>query len=231
MIQSKRDIKNAGAFYKRQKEGAMDIQVQELIDKIKKDGIDSASQEADRLKNEAEAEARQIVETAKKEAAEIIAKGKQDAERSEKAGIAALQQASRNLVLAFKEKIQALLDNLVITQLGKSYNDDILKVVIPELIKSWPAKKTDSLAILLSSASLGKLESFFKTKLTGELKKGLEIKVDHSLTEGFRIANKDGSAYYDFSADSVAEMLCAYLNPHLAEILSGSMKDKEIKEI
>jgi len=200
----------------------MDIQVQELIDKIKKDGIESASQDAAKLKKGAEAEAKQIVEAAKKEAAEIIAKGKQDAERSEKAGVAALEQASRNLVLAFKGEIQALLDKLVAQQLETSYSSDVLKTVLPEILKTWGEKKVNSLAVILPEASLGKVEGFFKTKLAAELKKGLELRSDRNLAGGFRIAQKDGSAYYDFSADSVAEMLCAYLNPRLAEILRAS---------
>ena len=204
----------------------MDIQVQELIDKIKKDGIESASQEAARLTNEAETEARQIVEAAKKEAEEIIAKGKRDAERSEKAGIAALEQASRNLVLAFKGEIQALLDRIVSQELSVAYSGDVLKAALPEILKAWGAKGSDSLAVLLPEDSLGKLQAFFKDKLAAELKKGLELRSDRNLAGGFRIANRDGSAYYDFSAESVAEMLCAYLNPHLAEILKGSAKSQ-----
>ena len=202
----------------------MDIQVQELINKIKKDGVESASEEAARLKREAEAEARHIVEAAKKEAADIIAKGKQDAERSEKAGKAALEQASRNLILAFKGEIQALLDKVTVEQLGKSYNDDVLKAVLPEILKAWGTKEANSLAILLPEASLTKLKTFFKGKLAAELKKGLELRSDRHLAAGFRIAKKDGSAYFDFSADSVAELLSAYLNPHLAEILKTSAK-------
>ena len=97
----------------------MEIQVQELIDKIKKDGIESALQESAQLKQKAEAEAKQIIEAAHKEAADIVAKGKQDAERSEKAGKAALEQASRNLVLVFKDEIQALLEKIVSQELCK----------------------------------------------------------------------------------------------------------------
>jgi V/A-type H+-transporting ATPase subunit E len=202
----------------------MDIQVQELIDKIKRDGIESASEEAARIKREAEAEARQIVESAKKEAESIITRGREDAGRSEKAGIAALEQASRNLVLAFKGEIQSLLDKLMAQQLGASYGEDTLKAVLPELIRSWAAKGEDNLTLLLSEADLGKLRGFFTEKLTAELKKGLELKADRNLAAGFRIANRDGSAYYDFSADSVAELLAAYLNPRLAEILKTSSK-------
>ena len=207
----------------------MEIQVQELIDKIKRDGVETASREAVKVKQEAEAEAGQILEAAKKEAAEIIAQGKSDAERFEKAGIAALEQASRNLVLAFKGEIQALLDKIIEASLEKSYSDDVLKAVLPELIKSWAknaGENANSLAILLPEASLTKLQSFFKEKLASELKKGLELRSDRSLASGFRIANKDGSAYYDFSADSVAELLSAYLNPRLAEILKASAKKK-----
>ena len=206
----------------------MDIQVQELINKIKRDGIETASEEAAKIKLEAETEAKQIVEAARKEAAEIVAKGKKDAERAEKAGLAALEQASRNLVLVFKGEIEALLDQVIKTQLGASYNTDVLKAVLPDLLKAWGTKSTDSLAVLLPEASLKKLQGYFKEKLASELKRGLELRSDRNLAVGFRIANKDGSAYYDFSADSVAEMLSAYLNPHLAEILKSSAKD--IKE-
>jgi len=73
--------------------------------------------------------------------------------------------------------------------------------------------------LLLSEGDLDKLKSWASGSLANELKKGLELKSDRNLGAGFRIANKDGSAYYDFSAESVAELLSAYLNPHLAEIL------------
>ena len=203
----------------------MEIQVQELINKIKKDGIESASEEAGRIKLKAETEAAQILEAAKKEAADIVVHGKQDAERFEKAGIAALEQASRNLVLAFKGEIQALLDNIVGEEVDKAYSDEILKTALPDLIKSWAVSGSDSVTVLLPEASLNKLQEFFKGKLTGKLKQGVEFKQDRNLAGGFRISEKDGSAYYDFSAEAVAELLSAYLNPRLAEILKVSAKD------
>lgn len=203
----------------------MDIQLQELIDKIKKDGIESASEEAARLKIQAETEARHIVEAAKKEAEEIIARGKADAERSEKAGTAALEQASRNLVLAFRGEIQTLLDKLIAQESGKAYGEDTLKAALPEILKAWASKGGgDTLDILLPEADLKKLQSWFSDKLVAELKKGVELKADRGLSAGFRIANRDGSAYYDFSAESVAQLLSAYLNPRLGEILKNAAK-------
>jgi len=202
----------------------MDIQVQELIDKIKKDGIETASQEAARIKSDAETEGRRIVEAAKREAEDIIAHGKQDAERSEKAGIAALEQASRNLILAFKDEIQALLDRLVSEQVTADYKDDVLKAALPELLKGWAAKGSDNLSVILPDGELTKLQAFFGEKLTGELWKGVELKSSRKLSAGFHISNKEGSVYYDFSAEAVAQLLSTYLNPKLAEILKNSSK-------
>ncbi|MDL2228878.1 V-type ATP synthase subunit E [Treponema sp. OttesenSCG-928-L16] len=202
----------------------MDIQLQELIDKIKKDGIESASEESERLKSQADQDAKRILDAARKEADDIIAKAKADAERSEQAGIAAVEQASRNLVLSFKGEIQTLLDKIVSREVSVSYGDDTLKAAVPEILKSWAAKGSDKLALILSDGDLKKLEAFFKDKLASELKGGLELKSDRNLAAGFRIAEKDGSAYYDFSAESVAELLSAYLNPRLAEILKSSVK-------
>jgi len=202
----------------------MEIQIQELIDKIKKDGIETAGEEAARVKAEAEAKARQIVEAAQKEAEGIVSRGKQDAERFEKAGVAALEQASRNLILAFKGEIQALLDKIVGAQVNASYGDDVLKAILPEIIKSWTAKGQDKLDLLLSQNDLSKLEGFFKDKLAEQLKGGVELKSNRSLDRGFRISSDNGSVYFDFSAEAVSELISAYLNPRLAEILKSSVK-------
>jgi V/A-type H+-transporting ATPase subunit E len=203
----------------------MDIQLQELIDKIKKEGIESASQEALRLKTQAEGEAKQLVEAARREAADIIARGKADAERAEKAGEAALQQASRNVVLAFKKEIETLLDKIIVLKTEAAYTDEVLKKTLPELLKNWASRGSDAPDVLLSEKDRNALESYFTGTLAAELKKGLELKTDRNLGAGFRIAEKDGSAYYDFSAESVAELLSAHLNPRLVEILKNAVKD------
>ena len=203
----------------------MEIQLQELIDKIKKDGIESASKEAARVKHEAEAEALRIIEAAKKEASVIIDQGKQDAERAEKAGNAALEQAFRNLVLAFKSEIQLLLDKLTVDAVASAYSVDVIKSILPDLIKNWAAKDTDSLGVILSEGDIKKLDDAFRSRLTSALKEGVELKAEKSLHGGFRISEKDGSAFYDFSAEAVADMLSSYLNPRLAQSLQGSVKD------
>jgi V/A-type H+-transporting ATPase subunit E len=202
----------------------MDIQLQELIEKIKKDGIESAQADAAKLKAGAEADAAKIVEDAKKQAANIVAQSEADRVRSEKAGVAAVEQASRNLVLAFKAEIQGLLDKIVKEAVDSSYSVDVVKGVLPDLIKNWAAKNTDSLDVVLSEDDLKKLDDGFKSRLASQLKGGVDFKVGKSFEGGFHIAEKDGSAFYDFSAEAVAALLSAYLNPRLAELVKDAAK-------
>jgi V/A-type H+-transporting ATPase subunit E len=55
--------------------------------------------------------------------------------------------------------------------------------------------------------------------LAVELQKGVELKPFPEIEAGFRIAMKDGSAYYNFTDRGIAEILAEYLNPKIAEIV------------
>jgi len=199
----------------------MDIQFQELIDKIKKDGIESAEAASAQLKAEAEKDARDIVAAAKKEAAGIVEKAKEDAEHQEKAGIAAIEQASRNLVLSFKTEIENLLGKLLQKNVSELYSGDVLKGIIPKVVSGW-AGGCDRIDVILDEKELAGLTAWSKQALSEEIKKGVSVKAGKNIGAGFRIGEKDGSAYYDFSAEAVAEALSEYLNPVLAEIMKKS---------
>jgi len=114
----------------------------------------------------------------------------------------------------------------VVQGVSSAYDENTLKKILPELFKTWASKgaSTSSFDLLLSEDDMAKLKSWAQGALAEELKKGVELKSDRKLGSGFRIANKDGSAYYDFSAESVADFLSNYLNPSLVEILSSSVK-------
>jgi len=202
----------------------MEIQLQELIDKIKKEGIETASKEAGRLKQEAEGDVKKMLEAAKKEAADIVEKANQDAEQLKKTGISALEQASRNLVLVFKAQIQELLNKLISDVVSDSYSIEIIKGILPDLLKNWAAKNTDSLSVLLPEKDIKKLDDAFRAKLASTLKGGVDLKLDKNVNSGFRVAEKDGSAFYDFSEEAVTQLLFAYLSPKLAETIKNTVK-------
>lgn len=203
----------------------MDVQLQELIDKIKKDGVASAEKEAQNIIAAAEAKATDIEKAAQEKADDIIKTAKAETERMEKASEEAIMQASRNMLLSFKDSLVASLDGLIQAETEKANTKDVLAKLIPETVKEW-AKKSDAseLSVLVSEKSLKELEAALKSELKAEIAKGMEIKPDKTISAGFRIGVQNGAAFYDYSAESVAELFATYLNPKVAELLKTAAK-------
>jgi V/A-type H+-transporting ATPase subunit E len=203
----------------------MDVQLQELIDKIKKDGVAAAEKKAADIISTAEANAEKIISDAKAQAEEIKKEAKLETERMEKASEEAIVQAGRNMLLTFKDSLINELDSLVQKETETAFSKDLMEKLVPETVKAW-VKNTDAseLSVLLSEKDLKTLESAFTSKLQAEIAQGLEIKADKSLSTGFRIGVKNGAAFYDYSAETLAEMFAAYLNPKVAALLKESAK-------
>ncbi|MBQ0004180.1 MAG: DivIVA domain-containing protein [Treponema sp.] len=204
----------------------MDVQLQELIDKIKKDGVASAEQEANAIKENAKKEAESIIAEAKAKADSIIKDAQSETARLEKASVDAIKQSSRNLLIAFRDGITAELSAIVQAETKTAYSKALLEKLIPETVKAWASKSDVSdISVLLSENDLSELKSGLTSALKSEIEKGLEIKPDKTLAGGFRIGMNNGASFYDYSAESVAELFSAYLNPKLAEIMKEAAKE------
>ena len=202
----------------------MDIRVQELLDKIKRDGVESAQADAAKILSDAEVKRAAIVAAADKEARAIVDGAKTDAQRFAEAGRAALVQASRDLLLAFKGQIDEMLSSLVKSRVEAAFDADTVKKALPAILEAWAKDGRDELSVLLPEGDLRSLEAYFKDKLGSALKKGVELKPLKNTKSGFRIVEKGGAAYYDFSAAAVADMLGAYLNSRLASAVAEAAK-------
>lgn len=210
----------------------MDVQLQELIDRIKKDGVASAESSAKQIIEEAEKKAASIVKEAEAKADGIIKAAKSETERMEKASEDAITQAGRNLIISFRDGINRELSALVSAETEKVYDKDLLKKIIPETVKAWASNPdADELSLLLSSKDLKALEKGLRTALKAQIAKGLEIKGDAGLTSGFRIGSKNGSAFYDFSAEEVAGLFSAYLNPKTTELMKKAAASVAASEV
>ena len=203
----------------------MDFQLQELIDKIKKDGVSSAEEAAAQITADAEKKAASIVEEAQKKADDMIKNAKSEIARLEKASEDAVTQACRNMLISFRDSLVAELDGIIQSETAKSYSSDLMKTLIPETVKAW-CKNADAseLSVILSEKDLKSLEDELKAALKAEIAKGLEIKPDSTLSAGFRIGVNNGAAFYDYSAESVADLFSAYLNPRVAAIMKEAAK-------
>jgi len=197
----------------------MDAQLKEIIDTIKSEGVQSAEKQSAEIIQKAEDQAAEITGAAEKRAAEIVENAKREAARHEQSGREALKQAGRDLLLNLESRITKLFDSVVATSTREAMTSSVMEEAIVTLISSWAGNEAGELEVLLPQERLSQIEAGLRKKLSDQLQAGLTLKPFNDLDAGFRIAEKDGAAYYDFSADGVAAVLTRYLNPRLSDIL------------
>lgn len=203
----------------------METQLDSLIEKLKIEGVQAAQQQSDNIIEDAKKEARRIDSNAQNEAKQIIDQAQQKAENFKTSADAAIQQASRDLILVIKEKITSLLDRVLKSQVQQSLSPDFLKELIIKLIEQMHTKET--VEILVSEADKEKLLNFLQEGLKNDLKTEIELKVNNRISRGFRIGIKDQSAYYDITDDSIVTSLIEFLNPSLAKLLEDVQSGKK----
>ena len=104
----------------------MDVQLQELIDKIKKDGVAAAEKDAAKIIADSEKKAEAIIEEAQSKAAEIIKSAQSETKKMEKASEEAIIQAGRNMLLSFKDALINEFDGLIKDGTEKALSKDVL---------------------------------------------------------------------------------------------------------
>lgn len=193
----------------------MDAQLKELIEKIKSDGVKSAGEEAARIVADAEKQAAEIVAKAQREAEDLKSKAQSDAARLEASGKDALKQAGRNLLIDLRQEVEALFNDLLGQEIRASLTGETVQKSIVTVIEKWAEKGAGELELLVAEKDLAELQGGLKKKLASQMKEGMEIKPFKDIEAGFRIATKDGSAFYDFSDEELTNLYSRYLSPSL----------------
>lgn len=198
----------------------MEIQLQELIDQIKKDGVETAETEAKSIVDAAKTEAEKIIANAKAEAEKILLNAKAENEKMVKSSEDAIKQAGRNLLISFRESVAKELNAIVGENINNIYSSDDFANLVVNAIENW-AKNPDAedVSVILNSADIKKLEQTALSALKDKMLKGVTLKANDNFDGGFRIAVNNGSVYYDYSAEAVVEMLSNYLSPKVTELL------------
>lgn len=196
----------------------MDVQLKELIEKIKSEGVRTAEDQAAEIIRKAEQKAEVIISDAESMAKTARDKASADAARFEATGNEALKQSSRDLIISTNKKLEEIFGRLLKNEVDEVLKGSFLESVIMTVVKNWKNDLED-MSVLLPENELKKLESGLKTKISKEIKGSLEIKPLSGIDSGFRVSSKDGSAYFDFTGEGISGLLSQLLNPKIASLL------------
>lgn len=198
----------------------MEMQLQELISQIKRDGVEAAEAEAQSIVGSAQAEAQKIISDAQAQAEKLLLSAKNENEKLVKSSEDAIRQAGRNLLISFRESVTNELKAIVNENVSAVYSSDVLTQLIISTVECWAARPdTEDLSVILNGKDLSRLEETLLAGLKEKMLNGVTLKTNDSFDGGFRIAANEGRVYYDYSAEAVSDMLSNYLSPKVTALL------------
>ena len=177
----------------------MELQIQDLVTSIKKEGIDAARVEADRIIAQAKEQAAAILAEAQTEAKRMEEKTQNELDVMKDGAKMSIEHAKRDAMLSFKDAVQGEFEKLLAADVSKTVNGETLTTLIKAALNG---EKPGDYAAEVTEISDG-----LKGELAQEIQNGLEIRTSTQVRSGFRLAAKDGSGYFDCTDEEITQML------------------------
>ncbi len=191
--------------------------IQELTEKIYREGVEKGQAEADRIIQEAKEQASQIIAEAKKKAAEIESDGKK--------AVAELENNTKNeLKLYTAQSLSALKSEITNVLTASTVSQAVDKLVTD---KDFLCKFTVALAgkwvenepIVIESADADALKAYFTKEAKAVLDKGVSIEKVNGRNALFTIQPADGSYKVSFGKEEFEDYFKSFLRPQLVQML------------
>lgn len=197
--------------------------LQSLLDRIQKDGVDRAEAEGQKMLAEARGRADRLVAEAETRARRTLAEAEERAAAFEARGRQALQQAARDTVLSVEEGIQRAFRGIVGRAVDRALTADTIREMLVRVVRSYIEREGDcaGISLLVPRERQAEIADFFMGEFQEAIHKGLNIQGDPQVLSGFRVAMADDRLYHDFSREAIVDALCQFLRPQLAEIMRG----------
>ena len=180
----------------------MELQIQDLVSSIRKEGIDAANSESEKILADAKAKAEAIVADAKAEAKSTKELSEKEIGILKESAAVGAEQAKRDAMLSFKSEIQAEFEKILAARIPKEFSGEALGKLIRAVVQGEDVSQY--------AAEVSTVSEELKAELANEIANGLEIRPTKSVAAGFRLAAKDGSGYFDCSDEEVMQMLMPY---------------------
>jgi V/A-type H+-transporting ATPase subunit E len=185
-----------------------DQDLQQLISSLKTEGIEAAEAEARTVVAEAQKKAEAVEAAAAKRRDEMLAAAEQEAADIVDKGKQALQQAARDLKLALRQEIVALLDTIFQDEVNQNFTPDLIRSAIAPILEN--VGKDVSLEVPAEMAE--ELSAYLRTKLqAGEEDLALQPNGKQSAT--FHIRHSSAGWTYEITPETITEAL----RPHLTQ--------------
>ena len=193
--------------------------LQYLMERIQKDAVDKAENEAAAIIAKAKEKAADIVKAAETEASARLEKADKDAEAFTERS---LEQSARDLLLSVGKNLEKMIMDLLNLEVEKSLDESTVKSMLLTVAKSY----TSDIEVDFSDADARKLSSFVMGEFKKQLSAGVKVESDKGVKFGFRIKLDGGKVTHEFTEAAMADALSALLRPQLARVVNAAAQAK-----
>jgi V/A-type H+-transporting ATPase subunit E len=205
----------------------MAAELEGLLNRIQKEGVDRAEAEAAEITKDAKDKAKAIIIEAEAQAKALLEKAETESKRFQERSENAISQAARDIILSVGEAVTETFRRIISQNVDKALDDEALPQFIQDAIRTYTdANGAGNIVVLLNEKQKEAVTAYFMSKLADEMKTGLTIEGDRSVISGFTVSLKDSGVQHDFTGEALTSAIGELLRPQLAEIVSGALQNK-----
>jgi len=196
----------------------MDVKIQELTDKIYREGVEKGNEEAGRIVAEANEQKRSILQEAEVEAGKIVANAEKQAADLKKSAESELKWFAAQFLEDLKSEITNLITGRIVASNVQPLTQDnaYMQQVILEIAKSWAGVE----GLTIQSAAADELGKYFEANAKDMLSKGsVKLEKINGKPASFTIMPADGTYKVTFGQDEFSAFFKEFLRPQLIELL------------
>lgn len=196
--------------------------VQQLIDRLHNDGVDSGKQEGQRLIEDASRKAAQVFADARKESETLLSKAHAEIEREKDAARAALRIAARDTALKMRSEIAARFESQIRRLVTEELQDRefLRRLILAIAGKSMSEVPPDQAVEILVSEKAGG-DQMVREIAAEMLREGVEIRPAGDDRPGIRVRLKGEDVEVDMTDEVISEALVRHLLPRFRYIAQG----------
>ena len=191
--------------------------IQELTEKIYREGVEKGQAEADRIVGEAKQSAEQIIAEAREQAKAIEAQAQKKASELDTNTKSELKLYTSQALNALKSEIANVLCDKVAKDAAAGLAAD--KNFLGQFAVMLASKWADNEAVVLSSSEADSLKEYFSKQAKELLDKGVTINKVNGKDTLLTIAPADGSYKVNFGKEEFEAYFKNFLRPQLIEML------------
>ena len=201
----------------------MENKLQELTDRLYREGLSKGKEEGEAIVAKAEEKASLILDNAQKKAEEIIRKAEKDANDFRVKVEGDVRMAATQSIQATRKDIEDLmLKGMVGGKAASALSSmDFVKEIITAVARNFNSQETADLDLVLPETLRNELEPFVNGELAKQLESGITAKFSNKVQGGFTIGPKDGSYFIDLTSETFENLIREYLRPATRKLLFG----------